>query len=101
MERIEEKVSDDRNYSFDEIEIDPRFKICESEMKLTFAVWGLYMLCSIAISFYLGRGDVTQFSYLWGVPAWLALGVWASTAVFFFVILFISFCVFKDMDISG
>jgi uncharacterized membrane protein YhdT len=98
---MEQNVRSEQNYSFDEIEIDPRFEICEFEMKLTFAVWIAYALCSIAISFYLGRGDPTQYTYLWGVPSWLALGVWGSTAVFFILIVYICRRVFKDMDISG
>jgi uncharacterized membrane protein YhdT len=101
MEETGKKVSDDRNYSFDEIEIDPRFKTCAFEMKLSFAVWGLYMLCSIAISYWLGRGDPAQHVYLWGVPMWMALGVWGTTAVFFVLIVYICRRVFKDMDISG
>jgi uncharacterized membrane protein YhdT len=98
---MEQNVRSEQDYSFDEIVIDPRFKICEFEMKLTFAVWIAYALCSISISFYLGLGDPAQYSYLWGVPTWLALGVWVSTAVFFVLIMYICRYVFKDMDISG
>jgi fatty acid desaturase len=101
MEEIGKKGSDDRNYSFDEIEIDPRFKICESEMKLTFITWAAYAVISISIFYFFGRGDVTQHAYLWGVPIWLALGVWVTTGIFFVIITFIALRVFKDMDISG
>ena len=94
-------VQNDQDYSFDEIEIDPRFRICEFEMKLTFAVWFAYAVVSISLSYWLGMGEPAAYSYLWGVPTWLAWGVWVSTAVFFVIIVYICLFVFKNMDISG
>ena len=94
-------IDAERDYSFDEIEVDPRFKRCEFEMKLTFAVWIAYALISIGLSYFLGKGDVTQYVYVLGVPNWVAAGAWLTTAVFLLVIVFITTRVFQDMDLMG
>lgn len=91
----------ERDYSFDEIEVDPRFKRCEFEMKLTFGVWIAYALTSIGLSYFLGRGDVTKYVYVLGVPLWVAVGAWLTTAVFLLVVMFITMRVFQDMDLMG
>lgn len=89
----------ERHYSFDEIEVDPRFKRCAFEMKLTFGVWITYAVVSIALSYFLGRGDVTKYIYVLGVPLWVAVGAWLTTAVFFLVVVYITTRIFQDMDI--
>jgi len=89
----------ERNYSFDEIEVDPRFRRCAFEMKLTFGVWIAYAVISIALSYFLGRGDVTKYVYVLGVPLWVAVGAWLTTAVFFLVVIFVTTRIFQDMDI--
>ena len=86
-------VDMERNYSFDEIEVDPRFRRCAFEMKLTFGVWIAYAVLSIALSYFLGRGDVTKYVYVLGVPLWVAVGAWLTTAIF------ITTRIFQDMDI--
>lgn len=91
----------ERNYSFDEIEVDPRFKRCEFEMKLTFAVWIAYALISIGLSYFLGRGEVTKYVYVFGVPLWVAVGSWLTTAVFLVIVVFITTRIFQDMDLMG
>lgn len=91
----------ERNYRFEEIEVDPRFRRCEFEMKLTFAVWFAYMISSVSLSYFLGRGEAAGYVYLWGVPLWAAVGAWLTTAVFFVIVVYISLYVFRDMDISG
>jgi uncharacterized membrane protein YhdT len=91
----------ERNYSFDEIEVDPRFKRCEFEMKLTFAVWIAYALISIGLSYFLGRGEVTKYVYVFGVPLWVAVGAWLTTAVFLVIVVFITTRIFQDMDLMG
>ncbi len=93
-------VDKERNYRFEDIEIDPRFRTCEFEMKLTFTVWIAYMIVSVALCYFLGRGDPANYTYLWGVPLWMAIGAWLTTAVFFAVVVCISLFVFKNMDIS-
>ena len=93
-------AENDRNYSFEDIEIDPRFRVCESEMKLTFGVWIAYMVVSVALCYFLGRGDPANYTYLWGVPLWMAIGAWLTTAVFFVVVVFISLFVFRNMEIT-
>lgn len=92
-------VDMERNYSFDEIEVDPRFRRCAFEMKLTFDVWIAYAVLSIALSYFLGRGDVTKYVYVLGVPLWVAVGAWLTTAIFFLVVIFVTTRIFQDMDI--
>jgi uncharacterized membrane protein YhdT len=91
----------DRDYSFDEIKVDPRFKICRREMFIALGTWLLYAIISVALGYGLGRGDVANYTYVAGVPLWLFLGSWVSTIVFFVIIVVLVRFVFKDMDISG
>ena len=98
---MENSVDRERNYSFEDIEIDPRFRVCEFEMKLTFAVWFAYMFISVGLSYYFGRGDVADYTYLWGVPFWVVVGAWLPTAVFFGIVIYIALFVFKNMDITS
>ena len=93
-------IDAERDYSFDEIEVDPRFKRCEFEMKLTFAVWIAYALISIGLSYFLGKGDVTQYVYVLARSLWVAAGA-DDYAVFLLVIVFITTRVFQDMDLMG
>lgn len=93
-------VDGERNYSFNEIEVDSRFRRCEFEMKLTFAVWIAYAAISVGLSYFLGRVDPTKYTYVFGVPMWVAVGAWLTTIVFFLIVCFISKFVFQDMDIT-
>lgn len=89
----------DRNYSFDEIEIDPRFKRCEKEMKITFGVQILFTLISVFVAYTLGKGPVEEYKYIMGLPAWW-FAVIVVTIVFTFIVIGITKMVFKDMDLT-
>lgn len=89
----------DRNYSFDEIEIDPRFKRCEKEMKIAFGVQILFTLISIFVGYTLSKGPVDQYDYIMGLPAWWFATV-LVTVVFTFIVIGITKMVFRDMDLT-
>jgi uncharacterized membrane protein YhdT len=89
----------DRNYSFDEIEIDPRFKRCEKEMKITFGVQILFTLISVFVAYTLGKGPVEEYKYIMGLPAWW-FAVIVVTIVFTIIVIGITKMVFKDMDLT-
>ena len=90
---------DSRDYSFSDIEIDPRFKRCEYEMFLSFGSWIAYALISIGLSYYLSRGGVENMTYTYGLPTWFFWGILVTTGVFLLVVCFLAMFVFKNMDL--
>jgi uncharacterized membrane protein YhdT len=89
----------DRNYGFEEIQIDPRFKICEKEMKITFGVWILFAIISLATAYGLGKGPVEEYKYVMGLPAWWFASI-VITLVFTLIVIGVTKMVFKDMDLT-
>lgn len=89
----------DRNYSFDDIEVDPRFIRCAKEMKITFLVWILFAVISIGVSYLLGRGDVQDYTYVAGLPLWWFMAILISL-LFTALVIFITKFVFQDMDLT-
>lgn len=87
------------DYDFKDINIDPRFKICEKEMKISFVVWFAYAFITIATAYYLGRGPVENYKYIMGIPAWI-VGSVIVTLIFYIIVLFITNKVFKNMDLN-
>jgi uncharacterized membrane protein YhdT len=88
-----------RDYSFSDVEIDPRFKRCEYEMFLTFGTWIIWALVSIGLSYYLARGGVENMTYTWGMPSWFFWGIIVTTGIFFVIVYFFSTKVFQNMDL--
>jgi len=60
----------ERNYSLDEIEADPRFIVCEREMKLVLGIQVAFTIASIAAAYFFGRGNPENYSYIMGLPLW-------------------------------
>ncbi|GHS96421.1 hypothetical protein AGMMS50276_14760 [Synergistales bacterium] len=95
-----QSISDDsRDYSFDDVNIDPRFMRCEREMFLSFSSWIAYALISIGLSYYLARDGVDNITYTYGIPTWYFWGNVVTTGVFLLIVCFFSMSVFKDMDL--
>ena len=95
-----QSISDDsRDYNFEDIEVEERFKRCEYEMFLTYGLWIIYALISIGLSYYLGRGGAENLAYTCGIPSWLFWGILVTTGVFFLVVCYVCTFVFKDMDL--
>jgi uncharacterized membrane protein YhdT len=93
-------ISDDsRDYSFDDVKIDPRFKRCEYEMFLSFGSWIAYALICVGVSYYLGRGGADNMTYTYGIPTWYFWGNLVTTGVFLLIVCFLSMFVFKNMDL--
>ena len=47
-------------------------------------IWAAALAVTVGLSHALGRGEAAAQS-LWGIPRWVALGVFAPWAVFFFI----------------
>ena len=93
-------ISDDsRDYSFDDIEVDARFKRCEYEMFLTFGSWIVYALTCVCVSYYLGRGGAENMTYTYGIPSWFFWGIIATSGVYFLIVCFFTKFVLQDMDL--
>lgn len=58
------------DYDIDEIDSDPRFVICEKEMKLVLSIQIIFTIISIAAAYFLGSGDPNNYSYIMGLPVW-------------------------------
>jgi len=95
-----QSISDDsRDYSFSDIEVDPRFKRCEYELFLTYGSWIIYALTSICLSYYLARGGAENMTYTYGIPSWFFWGIMVTSGVYFLIVCYFSMFVLKDMDL--
>ena len=88
-----------RDYDFNDIDLDPRFKICNKEMILTFIIWALYTIVTLCLAYGLGRGPVEEYRYICGMPTWWFATI-ISTAVFTLIVIYVTLLVFKDMDLE-
>lgn len=88
-----------RDYSFEEIDVDPRFLRCQKEMLITLSTWFAFTIISIAVAYGLGKGPVEEYTYVFGLPLWWFAAVMV-TVVFTFIVIGITLFVFKDMDLA-
>ena len=88
---------DDRNYRFEDIPEDPRFKTCKKEALTVIGFWSLFVALTLIIMYTIGVKDPTEYTYVCGLPLWfflvclLILG--CIGAVFFICLLYTSRCV--------
>jgi uncharacterized membrane protein YhdT len=87
------------NYSLDEIEMDPRFIICEKEMKLVFVVQLIFTIVSITAAYLLGSGDPKNYSYILGLPTWW-FAIIAISVLFTGIVIYITKFKLVDMDLA-
>lgn len=87
------------NYNLEEIEVDPRFKVCEKEMKLTFIVQILFTAFTIGAAYILGKGDPKDYTYIMGMPAWW-FAVILISFIFLGIVIYITKTTFTDMDLT-
>lgn len=78
----------DTNYNLEDIEMDPRFIICEKEMKLVLSIQILFTIVSIAAAYLLSKGDPNNYSYILGLPAWW-FAVIATCVIFTGIVIYI------------
>ena len=86
------------NYSFGEIEVDPRFNTCEKEMKIVYIVQLLYTILTIAITYFLGKGDPKDYTYIMGLPLWWFANI-VITIIFAAIVYSLTKWKFVDMDL--
>lgn len=89
----------DTNYDFDEIEDDPRFIICEKEMKLVIAVQLAFTFSVISAGYFLGRGNPADYTYIFGLPAWF-FAVLVISFIFFGIVIYVVKFKLQDMDLN-
>lgn len=78
----------DTNYNLEDIEMDPRFIICEKEMKLVLSIQILFTIICVVVAYILGKGNPSNYSYIMGFPAWW-FGVIAISVIFTAIVIYI------------
>ncbi|MBK5251671.1 MAG: YhdT family protein [Peptostreptococcaceae bacterium] len=89
----------DTNYELDEIEVDPRFVICEKEMKLVFSIQLAFTTVMITLGYFLGRGDPKDYTYILGMPTWWFVSI-VTSFIFFGIIVYVVKFKFQDMSLD-
>ena len=64
---------DDRNYRFEDIPEDPRFKTCKKEALTVIGFWSLFVALTLIIMYTIGVKDPTEYTYVCGLPLWFFL----------------------------
>lgn len=88
------------DYSFSDIEQDPRFIVCKKEMFICFGIFVVFAVAMLLVVYVVGGGDPAQYNYILGMPAWYfwLFVVCAATAVVIAVLLD---KVFKHMSLES
>lgn len=97
----EKKVIDpnSRDYSLQDIEEDPRFKVCLREFFICLAVYFVYAGMLLIFMYTLGAGDPKGYTYVLGMPLWFFLCL-ASLVLIIGVVWFLLDRVFLHMDLD-
>ena len=64
---------DDRNYRFEDIPEDPRFKTCKKEALTVIGFWSLFVALTLIIMYTIGVQDPMEYTYVCGLPLWFFL----------------------------
>lgn len=96
--KISKKEYYETNYNIDEIEEDPRFKVCAKEMKITFGIQLIYTVITMTAAYVIGKGDPKDYTYIMGMPAWW-FAVMVICLIFLGIIIFVTNKVFVNMDL--
>lgn len=88
-----------RNYSFDQIEDDPRLKRTTKEFFITIGVYAIYAALMILNLYIFGSKDPSTYKYILGFPQWIFNLVCLLIGMVITVELVTTF-VYKDMDIT-
>lgn len=78
-----------RDYDFQDIDIDPRFKVCKKEFFICCGIFAVFAAAMLFCVFVIGGGDPREYSYICGMPSWYfaVIAVCIVTAVAVSVIL--------------
>ena len=87
-----------RNWTMEDIDPDPRFKVCRNECILTMCMFAVHVAVFICIYLFIAS-KVENWTYVMGMPLHLLLMI-LDIALFVLEIIFVVSRVFKDMDIS-
>jgi len=99
MKEMSRQEYDSRDYSFDEIEDDPRLVSAKKEMLVTFFAYLIYVIVMLSVVYYYAAQDMQEMQYLFGLPRYLS--VMAIVAVIGGVCMaFITHFVFKAENLE-
>ena len=99
MKEMSRQEYDSRDYSFDEIEEDPRLVSAKKEMLVTFFAYLIYVIVMLSMVYYYAAQDMQEMQYLFGLPRYLS--VMAIVAVVGGVCMaFITHFVFKAENLE-
>lgn len=87
-----------RDYSFNQIEDDPRLKRTTKEFFITILVYIIYAVLMITNLFVLGKNP-QNYTYILGFPLWIFIEICLIVGMVVTVELITKF-IYKDMDIS-
>lgn len=99
MKQMSRQEYESRDYSFDDIEEDPRLTSAKKEMLVTFFAYLIYVIVILSLTYHYAAQDMQEMHYLFGLPRYLS--VMAIVAVVGGVIMaFITNFVFKDENLE-
>ena len=73
MKEMTRQEYDSRDYSFNEIEDDPRLVSAKKEMLVTFFAYLIYVIVLLSLVYYYAAQDVQEMHYLFGLPRYLSV----------------------------
>lgn len=62
--------SGSRNYDFKDIEVDPRFKVCQKEFFICCGIFAVFAALMLFCIYVVGGGDPLKYTYVLGMPLW-------------------------------
>ena len=73
MKEMSRQEYDSRDYSFDEIDDDPRLVSAKKEMLVTFFSYLIYVVVLLSLVYYYAAQDMQEMHYLFGLPRYLSV----------------------------
>lgn len=99
MKQMSRQEYESRDYSFDDIEEDPRLTSAKKEMLVTFFAYLAYVVIILSLTYYYAAQDMQEMHYLFGLPRYLS--VLAIVAIVGGIVMaFITNFVFKDENLE-
>lgn len=79
---------------------DSRFEGMKNEARFTAVFWAAYFLAVMSTSYFLGKGDPTEYSYMFGFPIWFVATI-GVTMVFIVLGIYVLKRRFKNVSLDA